>query len=207
MNDNTVMQQSVLLQDPKIMEMARREARAFVKNYRPWGMDEEDVENRILFALWDAEWALMAVGDAHSRALAIRAVVSSALGKARDLSRANRARIQPFPVSKVAARHGDVRKACARLAQDYAAFVGNDERARRRARDRYVKSRVIPLLGPKYAGYCYEYLDEDADTYGSWDAVAVRHGIRPTTFRHRELRAMARLGRAIWRKIGGGGVG
>ena len=61
---------------------------------------------------------------------------------------------------------------------------------------------AVEFLGQPYANYCMEYLNPCIGD-GSWDKVAEHHGISPSTFRHRELKEMARRGKRIWRMMWG----
>jgi hypothetical protein len=200
MNDIAKKQESVLLNDPKVMELAKREASAFCATHRPWGMTEEDVELHILFTVWNAEWVLLGIPDPQRRWEAIVAVASSALGKARDMSKANRLALVPPEVRKVAAAQGDVDAAYVELGKRYADHYGLTDKPMKEAR-REAMLAAITLLGEEFAKYCTAYIDEDAETCGSWARVAQHFGIPPTTFSRRILPRMARLGRKVWKLV------
>ena len=200
MNDDKLMKESVLLKDPKVMELAKREASAFCAKHRPWGLTEEDVALHILFTLWNAEWVLMAIPDEQRRWEAILAVTSTALGEARDESKANRSRLQPPEVRKVAIEHGDVDAAYVELGKRYADHYGLSDKKTKEDRQDAMWA-AINLLGEEFAKYCIAYLDDQSDTYGSWGRVAQHFGIPPTTFSRRILPRMARLGRKVWKLV------
>lgn len=200
MNDDTLMKESILLKDPKVMELAKREASAFCARHRPWGLTEEDVELHILFTIWNAEWVLLGIPDEQRRWEATVAVASSALGKARDMSKANRSSLVPPEVREAAAAQGDVDAAYVELGKKYADHYGLSDKRERDDRMEAMRAAIV-LLGEKYARYCAAYIDVDADTCGSWTRVAQHFGIAPTTFARRVLPRMARLGRKVWRLV------
>ena len=174
MNKLEVMTESVLLSDPKTMEMAKAEATAFYATHPLWGMDADDVIVLVQVALWNAEWAILAVPEG-SRIEVIRTVISFVLSEAKDESKVNRSRLQPFPIGKAYMAGKDVTAA-------YLDMVEEEKSA-------------ISLMG-EYAQYCRDYIDLE-----SWDKVAEMHGIPASTFRRRELPRMAHRGRVIWAKI------
>lgn len=200
MNDDKLMKESVLLRDPKVMELAKREASAFCARHHPWGLTEDDVALHIVYTLWNAEWVLMAIPDEQRRWEAILAVTSTALGEARDESKANRSRLQPPEVRKVAIEHGDVDAAYVELGKRYADHYGLSDKKTKEDRQDAMWA-AINLLGEEFAKYCIAYLDDQSDTYGSWGRVAQHFGIPPTTFSRRTLPRMARLGRKVWKLV------
>lgn len=191
MNKLEVMTESVLLSDPKTMEMAKAEATAFYATHPLWGMDADDVIVLVQVALWNAEWAILAVPEG-SRIEAIRTVISFALNEAKDESKANRSRLQPFPIGKAYMAGKDVTAAYLDMVEEEkSAYEVLEEK-----RELLAHLEIAISLMGEYAQYCRDYIDLE-----SWDKVAEMHGIPASTFRRRKLPRMARRGRVIWAKI------
>ena len=197
--EQALMERSDIATAPETMAMATAQAQAFCAHYHPWGMTEEDVAQFIVIAIWDAEWVLLAIPEGKARDEALKAVVSTALGLVRDESKANRSRLQPYQVTKVALAGGDVDTAYVNLGKRFAEKFATDPDEREKLE--YLKD-AVSLLGQPYAKYCMEYLNPWIGD-GSWDKVADHHGISPSTFRHRELKEMARRGKRIWKMMWG----
>lgn len=197
--ESATLRKSFLAHKPEITALAQADAKAFFFKFHPWGLDEEDVAERIITSISDAEWVLLAIPEGDCRDEAIKAVASTAIGHIRDDSKAARSQLQPFQVTKVALAGGDVNAAYEELGKRIAEKFATDKDAEEKMG--YLQE-AIKMLGEPYAKYCYAYLF-DFECEGSWDRVAERFGITPTTFRRRELKVMARRGNRIWKLLCG----
>ena len=163
--------------DQETIVFARRWARHYVRTKHPHGLDEEDVENRILESLCsnkDKEKAL-----------------SKALNAVQNESRRNLRALRPWHVRN-AAPHREA-QAYRNLASDM-----HSMRIRQRVRedDRSRVRLAIAAMSPEDRRVALDFME-----LLSWQKVAVRRGMSEGTFRRHVLVGFVSRFKDVWRKI------
>ena len=163
--------------DQKTVAFALCWARRYVRTKHPHGLDEGDVENRILESLYynkDKEKAL-----------------SKALNSVQNESRRNLRALRPWQVRGAEPHLEDM--ACRNLACDM-------HRLRIRQSVREDDSRrvrmVIGMLSPDDRRVALDFMD-----LLSWQKVAVRRGMSEGTFRRHVLDGFVSRFKDTWRRI------
>ena len=163
--------------DQKTVAFARSRARRYVRTKHPHGLDEEDVENRILESLHynkDKEKALY-----------------EALNAVQNESRRNLRALSPWQVRN-AAPHLKA-QACRNLARDmYSVRVRQSVRENERRRVRM----VIGMLSPEDRRVALDFMN-----LLSWQKVAVRRGMSEGSFRRCVLAGFVSRFKETWLKI------
>lgn len=184
----------IIREDAHIMALADRSARAFCANYRPWGMDVDDVRSRIWECYAKVEPQIVChPKDSPEREAAARTVIAVALNHCKDESKANRARMQPFQVRKAYERGENPDRAAVALGEDIADFYRRGNSAAQR---RHYLHIALRHMEPRDAAICRAYLE-----LVSWEAVAKRFGYSEGDFRRKVMPGLKERAQAVWRKI------
>ncbi|MCR5752951.1 MAG: hypothetical protein K6G91_13435 [Kiritimatiellae bacterium] len=163
--------------DQKTVAFARRWARLYVRRKHPYGLDEEDVENRILEFLYynkDKEEAL-----------------SEALNAVQNESRRNLRALRPWQVRN-AEPHLET-QAYRNLACDMRRMC---VRQNVRENDRRNVRFVLGMLSPDDRRLADEFM-----ALGSWRRVAAGRRMAWSTFRHGMLAGFKARFKEAWRKV------
>ena len=163
--------------DQKTVAFARRWARLYVRRKHPYGLDEEDVENRILEFLYynkDKEEAL-----------------SEALNAVQNESRRNLRALRPWQVRN-AEPHLET-QAYRNLACDMRRMC---VRQNVRENDRRNVRIVLGMLSPDDRRLADEFM-----ALGSWRKVAAGRRMAWSTFRHGVLAGFKARFKEAWRKV------
>ncbi len=163
--------------DQKTVAFARRWARLYVRRKHPYGLDEEDVENRILEFLYynkDKEEAL-----------------SEALNAVQNESRRNLRALRPWQVRN-AEPHLET-QAYRNLACDMRRMC---VRQNVRENDRRNVRIVLGMLSPDDRRLADEFM-----ALGSWRRVAAGRRMAWSTFRHGVLAGFKARFKEAWRKV------
>ena len=163
--------------DQKTVAFARGWARRYVRTKHPHGLDEGDVENRILESLYynkDKEKAL-----------------SVALNAVQDESRRNMRALRPWQV-RGAEPHRE-----AQIWRDLASdMYGMRIRQRVREDDRSRVRLVVAAMSPEDREVARDFME-----LSSWQKVAARRGMSEGTFRRRVLFGFIARFKEAWREI------
>lgn len=185
---------NTIINDQHIMDLAKRSAAAFCRNYRPWGMDVEDVQARIWDCYAAAEQQIVCHPEGTpEREAAARTAIAYALNACRDASKANRSRLQPFQVRKAIERGENADRAMNRLGNDMEAWYRRGNSAA--AKHRYLKI-AFRHMQPRDVAICRAYLE-----LLSWAEVAEKFGYSEGSFRRNVLPGLARRAQAVWKKV------
>ena len=163
--------------DQKTVAFARRWARLYVRRKHPYGLDEEDVENRILEFLYynkDKKEAL-----------------SEALNAVQNESRRNLRALRPWQVRN-AEPHLET-QAYRNLACDMRRMC---VRQNVRENDRRNVRIVLGMLSPDDRRLADEFM-----ALGSWRRVAAGRRMAWSTFRHGVLAGFKARFKEAWRKV------
>ena len=163
--------------DQKAVAFARVWARRYVRTKHPHGLDEGDVQNRILESLY--------YNKDKGKAL------SEALNAVQDESRRNLRALWPWQV-RDAERHRET-QAYRNLARDMRRLrirQGVRENDRRRVRD------AVGMLSPEDRRVALDFME-----LLSWQKVAARRGMSEGTFRRRVLAGFVSRFKETWLKI------
>ena len=163
--------------DQKTVAFARRWARLYVRRKHPYGLDEEDVENRILEFLYynkDKKEAL-----------------SEALNAVQNESRRNLRALRPWQVRN-AEPHLET-QAYRNLACDMRRMC---VRQNVRENDRRNVRIVLGMLSPDDRRLADEFM-----ALGSWRKVAAGRRMAWSTFRHGVLAGFKARFKEAWRKV------
>ena len=168
--------------DQKAVAFARSWARRYVRTKHPHGLDEEDVENRILESLY---YNSLYYNKDKEKAL------SKALNAVQNESRRNLRALRPWQVRN-AERHLET-QAYRSLARDMRRL-----RIRQSVReeDRRRVRMVIEMLSPEDRRVAQDFME-----LLSWQKVAARRGMSEGTFRRRVLAGFALRFKEAWQKI------
>ena len=184
----------IIKQDTHIMALADRSARAFCSNYRPWGMDVDDVRSRIweCYAVAESKIVCHPVGSPEREAAA-RTAIAYALNRCRDESKANRVRIQPFQIRKAYERGENLDRAYNALGEDIVNVYchGSSEAQKRR----YLRIALHHMEATD-AAICRAYLK-----HCSWAKVAAQFGYSEGDFRRKVMPGLKERAQAVWRKV------
>ena len=163
--------------DQKTVALARSWARHYVRTKHPHGLDEKDVENRILESLLYNKDKRLAL--------------SEALNNIQDVGRRNLRALFPWQVRN-AEPHLETR-AYGNLARDM-----RNMRIRQRVRenDRRRVRLVLKTLSPED-----RHLAEEFMAIGSWRKVAASRRVAWSTFRYAELSGFVARFKEAWKKF------
>ena len=159
--------------DQKTVAFARSWARRYVRTKHPHGLDEEDVENRILEALHY---------NKDKRERGRKAALSSALNEAQNEGRRNFRSLVPWQM-----RRG---MSAAEVARDMYAM---SSRQRVRERDRIAVRRTVARLSPEDRRIAELYMK-----LLNWKKVAAEIGIAMWTFRRHVLPGFVSRFKMLW---------
>ena len=163
--------------DQKTVAFARSWARRYVRTKHPYGLDEGDVENRILESLY--------YNKDKGKAL------SEALNAVQNEARRNLRALQPWQV-RDAERHLET-QAYRNLARDMLSLRVRQsvrENDRRRVRD------VIGMLSPEDRSVALDFME-----LLSWQKVAAMRGMSEGSFRRCVLAGFVSRFKETWLKI------
>ena len=163
--------------DQKTVAFARRWAKHYIRTKHPYGLDEEDVENRILEAL-------------HYNKDKRRAL-SEALNDIQDEGRRNMRALRPWQVRN-AEPHREA-QAYRNLACD---MYGMRIRQRVREDDRSRVRLVLAAMSPEDREVAQGFME-----LSSWQKVAARRGMSEGTFRRRVLAGFVSRFKEAWSEI------
>jgi len=163
--------------DQKAVAFARNWARRYVRTKHPYGLDEEDVENRILESLH--------YNKDKGRAL------SKALNSIQDEGRRNLRALRPWQVRNVEP-HLEA-QAYGNLARDM-----HDMRIRQRVREKDQRNVRIALgmLSADDRRLADEFME-----LGSWRRVAASRRMAWSTFRYAVLSGFVARFKEAWKKV------
>ena len=163
--------------DQKAVAFARNWARRYVRTKHPYGLDEEDVENRILESLH--------YNKDKGRAL------SKALNPIQDEGRRNLRALRPWQVRNVEP-HLEA-QAYGNLARDM-----HDMRIRQRVREKDQRNVRIALgmLSADDRRLADEFME-----LGSWRRVAASRRMAWSTFRYAVLSGFVARFKEAWKKV------
>ena len=163
--------------EQKAVAFARVWARRYVRTKHPHGLDEGDVENRILESLY--------YNKDKGKAL------SEALNAVQDEGRRNLRALCPWQVRN-AEPHLEM-TAYRDLTRDM-----HDMRSRHsiRENDRRLVRLVLAILSPEDRRLAYEFME-----LLSWQKVAARSGMSEGTFRRHVLVGFVSRFKEAWRKV------
>ena len=166
--------------DQETIAFARRWARHYVRMKHPHGLDEEDVENRILEALHHNK-------DDKDK----RKSLAEALNSIQDESRRNMRALRPWQVRN-AEPHREA-QAYRNLASDM-----HSMRIRQRVRedDRSRVRLAIAAMSPEDREVARDFME-----LSSWQKVAARRGMSEGTFRRHVLAGFVSRFKEVWRKV------
>ena len=204
--------------DQKAVAFARSWARRYVRTKHPHGLDEEDVENRVLESLYrysrgkingrdgarpsqNRKDGLSPVrgldeagpsqdGEANVPQWMMKAL-SEALNEIQNESRRNLRALCPWQVRN--AEPHLAAQAHINLARD---MHGMRIRQSVRENDRRYVRLVLNILSPEDRRLAYEFME-----LLSWQKVAARRGMSEGTFRRRVLADFVSRFKEAWRKI------
>ena len=163
--------------DQKTVAFARNWARRYVRTKHPYGLDEEDVENRILESL-------------HYNKDKRRAL-SEALNDIQDEGRRNMRALRPWHVRN-AAPHRE-----AQIWRDLASdMYGMRIRQRVREDDRSRVRLVLAAMSHEDREVAQGFME-----LSSWQKVAARRGMSEGTFRRHVLSGFVARFKEAWREI------
>ena len=177
--------------DQKTVAFARSWARHYVRTKHPHGLDEKDVENRILESLYKyGRGNFHGITDPNADPT-IRLALSEALNDIQDEGRRNLRALFPWQVRN-AEPHLETR-AYGNLARDM-----RNMRIRQRVRenDRRRVRLVLKTLSPED-----RHLAEEFMAIGSWRKVAASRRVAWSTFRYAELSGFVARFKEAWKKF------
>ena len=185
--------------DQKAAAFAHSWATRYVRTKHPYGLDVEDVENRILESLYKYSRGKMngrdsarpsQDGEAPEPQCMMKAL-SEALNDIQNESRRNLRALRPWQVRN-AEPHLET-KAYRNLACDM-----HHLRIRQSVRenDRRCVRLVLNMLSPEDRRLAYEFME-----LLSWQKVAARRGMSEGTFRRRVLADFVSRFKAMWNRV------
>ena len=185
--------------DRKAVAFARSWAARYVRTKHPHGLDEGDVENRILESLYKYSRGKMNGRDSArpsqdgeaSEPQCMMKALSGALNEIQNESRRNLRALCPWQVRN-AEPHLET-TAYRNLACDM-----HNLRIRQSVRenDRRCVRLVLNMLSPEDRRLAYEFME-----LLSWQKVAARRGMSESTFRRHVLSGFIARFKEAWRKI------
>ena len=177
--------------DQKATAFARRWARLYVRTRHPHGLDEEDVENRILESLYKYGRGKFPDGvDPNSDPVA-REALAEALNAVQDEGRRNLRALRPW----------QVRNAEPHLETQAYRDLACDMRRLRirqsiREHDRRKVRLALAMLSPEDRRVASDFME-----LLSWQKVAARRGMSEGTFRRHVLAGFASRFKEAWGKV------
>ena len=177
--------------DQKTLAFARSWAKRYVRTKHPYGLDVEDVENRILESLYRYSRGNLPDGIGPNSDPAAMEALSGALNAVQNESRRNMRALCPWQVRN-AEPHLET-QAYRNLACDMRRL-----RIRQRVRenDRQRVRIVIAMLSPEDRQVAQDFME-----LLSWGRVAARRGMSEGTFRRRVLVGFVSRFKDAWRKF------
>ena len=176
--------------DQKNVVFARSWAKRYVRTKRPYGLDEGDVENRILESLYNKDKRRPDLGadvDDASKAAAL----SEALNAVQNEARRNLRALRPWQV-RDAGPHRET-QAYPNLARD---MLGLRVRQSVRENDRRRVRDVVGMLSPEDRSVALDFME-----LLSWQKVAAMRGMSEGSFRRCVLAGFVSRFKETWLKI------
>ena len=174
--------------DQKTVAFARHWAKRYVRTKHPYGLDAEDVENRILESLYKYSRGKFPAGTDPNSDPAVKEALAEALNAVQNEGRRNLRALCPWQVRNAEPHHEA--QACRNLACDMRRL-----RIRQsvRERDRLAVRRTVARLSPEDRRMAELYMK-----LLNWKKVAAALGLAMWTFRHHVLPGFVSRFKATW---------